>query len=901
MRALSVAFFALFVSAVSFASAGNAFRLNVRFDPSANEIGGWAVLTVANESPIPWAEIPLALDGGRIIQIRGTGGEALPSRPGREENTTLVVFPSPLPPGGTFVLEVEFRGAFPLDGAGYRLVNGAWHPKLLVFREGEFRTEERQPASYDVTITLPKAEVVVASGRLLEEDFLEGGMKRLRFAAKDITDFGIASSPDFRETTGEAEGVVVRAVSLPGREAWPAKLAGYAARAIGFYRELFGFYPQDVLSILPGSKTSVGGYPAASSVIVIHDTLDGREDSFAEWIVAHEIGHQYWGWDGVLDEGRFYHWPGLGLGILADRLYCEKFNPEGTGRHRSFVEDYLSGVGRGLDTTILRNRDQIDALPFDFNNIVAHGKSYAVIRMLEALVGRERFPSFLRTLQERYRGRVLSPADFEREAEAAAGSSLDWFFRDWVEGNAVLSYGIESVERTKAGVEVVVRRTGSAGMPLDVELVLDGGRILRRAIDRRPEVQTLVFEADGKPRIARIDPDRSSALYSPEGNHIWAYRPSLVEVRLPDQAAWGTNVCAVTIRNDDDLPHEVIIHAQTRNLTMPRGWGYQEVRSIPAGKEITVPKPFILPPWPGRARLRLTLSDFTGERRLLAKDYFFDFPFVNSATAPLVLAEDLRRVLGTERAEWPRLLAADRGRFVVYYLEGDAYVEKLLPEILREREKAYAELAAKINPGFDARVAVYLLPDQDSKRVYFGHVGLGWAPGNNCLVEVFNAKERLDPYHELVHIIAGSVGNPPALLNEGLAVFFQAGGKWDGCHFDAWSRSFDRAGMLFPLDVLFDFREIGSQASKPGVAYPQAASVVSFLAARHGFSKVMDLFKALSNGSDESARKSNRLKLADIIGRDVEGLEKAWLDHLRKLEVEPVPKEKVDEVRRKYF
>jgi hypothetical protein len=38
------------------------------------------------------------------------------------------------------------------------------------------------------------------------------------------------------------------------------------------------------------------------------------------WIVAHEIAHRYWGFNKIIDDGDFCHWPGLALGIYSDQL-----------------------------------------------------------------------------------------------------------------------------------------------------------------------------------------------------------------------------------------------------------------------------------------------------------------------------------------------------------------------------------------------------------------------------------------------------------------------------------------------------------------------------------------------------------------------------------------------------
>jgi hypothetical protein len=881
-----------------FAHSHNRYEIKATLDPEKGEIQGVAQIAFLNETLTAIDAIPVTISNGKITRVASSAKKELQFQPARNEKSNYVLLESALLPGKSIQIQIMFSGAFPFNSSGYRLATEAWHPKALVFREGEFSPLERQPDSYDVTLTIPSSEIVATSGKLIAEKPLAKKMRELHYRAENITDFGIVSSPKFLETFREVEGATIRSLYFQGREKWGVKLADYAARIIPFYQKTFGFYPQNMLIILPGSKTSRGGYPPASNMIVVHDTLDDAGEVFAEWITSHEIGHQYWGFECVIDSGKYYHWPGLPLGIYTDRLYNEAFNPERT--YGGFVENYLGGVARGYDTTILRTWAQIDSLSFDFNNIVAHGKAYAVIQMLEELVGKEKFFTLVLTLLKRYRNNYLSPQDFQAVAEEIGGQKLDWFFQDWVEGNKDLSYAIESVEQAGSEVNVRVRRSGSSGMPLELELLLEDGTRLRQTIRREPEVQTLTFEVRSKPRQARLDPGRRMALYSPESSHVWGRKLRVIEMRLPEKLVWGTNSLSAAVQNEDDQAHEMEIHVQSNNLSLPRGWGYQTKHTIAGGAKSIIDQPFILPAFPGKVRILVQARDLTNDLPFFRQEYFAEFPFANTSSAPLKLPPVLLKALRVSREVYPRLLMSEQGHFVFYYLEGDSFVENKIGEIARRRERAYRELAATINPAFQEKVAIYFFPDAESKLAYFGHRGMGWAPGGNILVEIFNEKEQLDPNHELVHIIAGSVGDPPALFSEGLAVYLQESEKWDGFHIDAWAKAFDEHKMLFPLEQILTFIEIGPEESKPAIAYPQAASIVKYLAGRYGFDKLMQAYKELKGGSDEAIIESNRRRFSQIFGISIANLEKDWLANLPEIKVEPVPEDKIEEIKTKY-
>jgi len=738
---------AVLAAAAAVCFAGHHYTVEATLDPVRNQIRGTTRFSYRNPLSGPLGDIPVHTFA-EISRVADSAGRELRFQRNYLLAGDAIVLPQPLPPGGSIELDIAFTVGFAEHRDGYRLLTGAWHPKALVFREGRFLRQEKQADSYEVTLTAPAAEVVVTSGKLVAEETLPDGMKRRRYRVDDITNFGIASSPKFLQASRQAGEVAIRSHYLPGGEKWGVKLAEYAERIVGFYRKTFGFYPQEVVSILPGSKTSGGGYPAASNLFVVHDTLDRQGgEPFAEWIMAHEIGHQYWGYDTVIDSGVYYHWPGLALGIYTDRLYSEAHIPGRT--HRSFISGYLGGVEAGYDTTIRRTWAEIEKLPFDFNNTVAHGKAYAVIQMLEELIGKQTFFKLVTSILERYRSRYLSFEDFERVAEEVSGQKLDWFFRDWVDGNKVLSYAIEGVELTAGEARIKVRRTGTAGMPLVLEVMLEDGQRLRQRIAREPEVQTLVFRARGNVKQARLDPDRRMALYSPAAKHVWGGKLEILEVRVPETPAWGTNPATLVVRNPDDQPHEIEVHSQCNTAEPRRGFGYATKQTVPGGAQLTIEHTFTLPPFPGKATHRLRVTDLTAQLQLSRREWTTEFPFANPRANALKLPPELQQAFKFDKAQYARLRMAERGPFVLYYLDGDLYIEGRLEEMAA----SFQTLVERVNPDFGERIAVYLFTDADSMMAYTGRGGTLWSSGR-ILAGVFNEKEGFDPSRVLERLAA---------------------------------------------------------------------------------------------------------------------------------------------------
>jgi hypothetical protein len=366
----------------------------------------------------------------------------------------------------------------------------------------------------------------------------------------------------------------------------------------------------------------------------------------------------------------------------------------------------------------------------------------------------------------------------------------------------------------------------------------------------------------------------------------------VVEARPPDRPIWGTNIATFAIHNSGASPRDVTLDWYAKSAATNRGFGYDDKFTIPAGATQTLRETFIVPAFPGEVTLRLRVRDVAANVTIWEQNTMHEFPFANSVAGQLELPERIAELIKVSKRVYPALRMAQRGRLVVYYLDGDEYVQGHLDAIADERARIYKELAAKINRAFDQEIALYLFPDAESKLAYTGHRGDGWAVGR-ILVEIFNAKKRIDPYHEMTHIVAGSIGNPPAMLNEGLAAWMQDGHRWDGVGVDSWVKAFAARGALWPMEKLFSFTEIGSDATRAPIAYPQAASISGYLIERLGWEKFLAAYRVLQNQSDSAAfEKAFGVGLAEF--------EKDWLKQIQAPEIVLAPEAKVSEVLAKY-
>jgi len=164
-----------------------------------------------------------------------------------------------------------------------------------------------------------------------------------------------------------------------------------------------------------------------------------------------------------------------------------------------------------------------------------------------------------------------------------------------------------------------------------------------------------------------------------------------------------------------------------------------------------------------------------------------------------------------------------------------------------------------------------------------GHQGRGWAYGST-IVEVYNEQEQLDPYHETTHVLMRPFGTPPALFNEGFAVYMSE--RLGAYALDDLSGGratiYERVRELkskdewIELEELITYNEIGSLESRPPIAYAEAASFVKFLIDEYGKDKFLRAYGKLKNSNNKIVHWTNKMALQSIYGKQLYELQKEW-------------------------
>ena len=298
-----------------------------------------------------------------------------------------------------------------------------------VLTKTQIRRWEKAKKNYKEPVIIVTQEEATANEKEKSES-----LKTWRFEAKNVRDFGWASSRKFiwDAMAVDIAGKRVMAYSYYPKEGNPL-WEQYSTRAVAQTLKTYSKYTIDYI------------YPQATSVHAKSIGMEypmicfnfGRPEKDGTYskrtkygmigVIIHEVGHNFFPMIINSDE-RQWTWMDEGLNTFVQYLTEQEFErnyPSRRGPAQNIV-DYMKGDKSGI-VPIMTNSESI--LQFGNN---AYGKPATALNILrETIMGRELFDYAFKTYSERWAFKHPTPADFFRTMEDASAVDLDWFWRGW--------------------------------------------------------------------------------------------------------------------------------------------------------------------------------------------------------------------------------------------------------------------------------------------------------------------------------------------------------------------------------------------------------------------------------------------------------------------------------------
>ena len=203
-------------------------------------------------------------------------------------------------PEAETVIQLEYTLQIPRMAYRFGEWDGIWalgnaFAIPAVWEDGAFRTDAYAPvgdpfvsdcANYAVTVTVPRGFICAGSASPAVE--MADGQSIYRFSAPAVRDFALVISDRFHTAQALEDDVLLTAYAADA--ALARELLGYAKKALSCYEKRFGPYPYQSLA-LAEIHFPHGGmeYPSLTMI-----SADGKDKRALEYLVAHEVAHQWW-------------------------------------------------------------------------------------------------------------------------------------------------------------------------------------------------------------------------------------------------------------------------------------------------------------------------------------------------------------------------------------------------------------------------------------------------------------------------------------------------------------------------------------------------------------------------------------------------------------------------------
>ena len=286
-------------------------------------------------------------------------------------------------------------------------------------------------ATLTLDLILPAGKTSVASGNQAGRTAAGPGLERHRWVQNRPYSaylFGFAVGFPRVSATAHKGVELVAAGDLPPDDM--ARRLADTERMLDFFRDKAGVAfpnPRYVQVVVPGGEAQ----EKSSFSLLGRSHLDPRlEDPKEDWVIAHELAHQYWG-NLVTCESWTDFW--LNEGITTFMVAAWKERRWGRAAYDREMDLARARVGRvregGLDVPLTYGGEYPS---LGARRAITYSKGALFMDALRRELGEEAFWSGLKRFTREYAGRSATSRDFQRVYQKSSRRDLTALFEEWV-------------------------------------------------------------------------------------------------------------------------------------------------------------------------------------------------------------------------------------------------------------------------------------------------------------------------------------------------------------------------------------------------------------------------------------------------------------------------------------
>lgn len=545
-------FFTLGLTAPAFADSPVQYQLQLDLDVDNTSLQGNATIDYHNQSQRALPFLLFRLDANlnaevEVQEVTTAEGLVLPAHfyrydyleKKREDPLVYQVFlAEPLQPNEKIQLKFKYKiqhlphqnGTYYLIDDVYRLGMGAWYPRVIPFRDGEWRLQERLPAEYKVNARANDSMVVISP---LAPVSINNSDRSYEYSSSRAEEMSLVYAPKMLSRSVEVDGIQVRFYYDNSLQKWSNLSLEILSEALTYFKDRYGRWPVKRLTVVSMAQHAQP-VVASNQLILLRNSFPEDADPevvrrrLTEYLV-YGLAQQYWGYQ-VKQDSQDVPWITQGLALLQAHNYVKTRSKKSFLLGDALVEDYLRTARQGWNTRLNAPAETLSHWPHQGFVPLAQGKGFTVVRLLENMLGRKVFEQVENRLLQQHQSQPVTAQAFQESLQSVSGKDLDWFFGQWVKRGDILDYAIQSVRQARQKdseqikAVITLQNMGDIEMPMTLALRLKNGSTLFKLWNGSQDGLRLTYELPDALTSVTLDPsnatpdiDRSNNVYKVPG------------------------------------------------------------------------------------------------------------------------------------------------------------------------------------------------------------------------------------------------------------------------------------------------------------------------------------------------------------------------------------------------
>jgi len=241
-----------------------------------------------------------------------------------------------------------------------------------------------------------------------------------------------------------------------------------------------------------------------------HQTMTSL-GGFDEDLEAHELAHQWYG-DKITCADWQDIWLNEGFASFSEAVYFGAVS--GLNSYNLMMNSFMDNAKNAVGSIYVQNISNVNSI-FDYDR--SYAKGAVVLHMLKGIMGDSLFFQLMKTYASdpKVAYGAATTANFESDAEKVYGSTLEYFFNEWIYGEGYPHYSVSwnynHINDNIYSVNLNISQTTNTNpsfftMPIQIQVKTSASDTIVTIFNNRQN-QLVSFNVKGTPQYINFDPN----------------------------------------------------------------------------------------------------------------------------------------------------------------------------------------------------------------------------------------------------------------------------------------------------------------------------------------------------------------------------------------------------------